>query len=118
MNIRLNFDPTISDSDAIIDLNNLIKSETNITSELVKKEILDSKGDLSVAIDIISLLLTSVSTFITVLEYWNNKYPKYSLTVKVGEATFNKENLSKQEFEDEIKKAREDSSAEILVTKK
>lgn len=109
--------PTSLDSEAINNLNDLIKSETSIPTELRKREIAGSKGHLTIAIEIITLMLTSISTLITVLEFWNNKHPEYSLKLKVGDTIFTKDNLSKEDFENELKLAREVIDAEILIEK-
>lgn len=120
MEIKFNFNATHEDSNALSELNDLIRKQGRIETKTQVKKGEGEKADAMLVIEIVSLVLTGVSTLITVLDYWNSKHPKYSITLKIGEDTFVKENMSQEEFEKAIlaKQENPDSNAKILIGNK
>lgn len=90
---------TAEDSIAIVSLAETINDETPIVAQ-TSMEVKDgTKGDLTFAIGIVTLGLTAISSLIAVLDYWRSRYPKYSISLKIGNTTYKKEGMDKKEFE-------------------
>jgi hypothetical protein len=94
----------IDDSSALDFLKEKLNDEYIKTKEN-KVHHLKSKGDITISIELVALALSAIGTFISVLDYWKNQYSKYSISIKIGKHTFNRENLSRKEFEKELQKA-------------
>ena len=56
-----------------------------------------SKTDLTLAISIVGLALSSVSTLVSVLSFWQSTRPQYRVTIKRGDATYQVSNLDREQ---------------------
>jgi len=105
--MKINFTSTVSEKDSrsLQELNQLIKNEADLETNSTMMKIEGAKADALIALEIISISLTAISTLITVLDYWKSKNPKYSITYNVNGNSFTQENISKIEFEKEMQKS-------------
>lgn len=98
--------PSEEDSLALIRLKELIIDNSALKVEVESEKIEGAKGDLATTLEIIGVVFTGISTIIDVLEFWQSQNPKYSITMKVGDTTFSKEDISKKEFEKDFNEAK------------
>ncbi len=81
--IKLEGDVTAEDSFEFKELANLIEKECDLSLEIEKTEPQPGvrDGGLAIAIAIASLAVATLQTLISVVQYWQSKRPKYSLSV-------------------------------------
>jgi len=109
--------PTVEDSLALTRFKELVVENTSLSILEEKEEAKGVKADLVSAIDILNLTLSTISTFITVIDFWQSQYPKYSIKIDIEGNTYTKENMSKGEFEEALKKALEKQEQVTLKIK-
>ncbi len=73
------------------------------------REVPNSKGNLTVGIEIASLALNMGTVIVAILSYWKSQFPKYSVSVKIGDFQSEIENIDKATFEEYLKEAKEKS---------
>jgi hypothetical protein len=107
------------DLDMMRDLNDLASELQNadLSVETASAEVPGVKdGGLTIAIALTGLVLSSISTLVTVLSYWNSKKPKYAVTLKSQGTTFNLTSLDKNEIRNVVQKIKAgDSPGDIVV---
>jgi len=109
--------PTVEDSLALNRFKELVVENTSLSILEEKEEAKGVKADLVSAIDILNLTLSTISTLITVIDFWQSQYPKYSIKIDIEGNTYTKENMSKGEFEEALKKALEKQEQVTLKIK-
>ena len=109
--------PTVEDSLALTRFKELVVENTSLSILEEKEEAKGAKADLVSAIDILNLTLSTISTLITVIDFWQSQYPKYSIKIDIEGNTYTKENMSKGEFEETLKKALEKQEQVTLKIK-
>jgi len=109
--------PTVEDSLALTRFKELVVENTSLSILEEKEEAKGVKADLVSAIDILNLTLSTISTLITVIDFWQSQYPKYSIKIDIEGNTYTKENMSKGEFEEALKKALEKQEQVTLKIK-
>lgn len=97
--------PNQEDSLALIRLQELISDNSTLKVKVESEKIEGAKGDLATTLEIIGVVFTGISTLLDIIEFWQSQYPKYSVTMKLGDNTFSKENISKKEFENDFTEA-------------
>ncbi len=69
-------------------------------------------GGLTIGISLASLALSGISTLVGALAYWKSTRPKYSVTIKQGDTTFQVTNLDQAEILDVTEKLTKGSAAQ------
>jgi hypothetical protein len=84
----------------------LIKHECCLELKIERSEIQEGVKDdgLAIGIAIASLGVAAIQSLVAVLQYWESKNPKYSLSIRMRNETFLIENLSKEEFKRKLRK--------------
>jgi hypothetical protein len=104
--ISFSIAPTQEDSLALIRLQELISGNSTLKVNVESEKIEGAKGDLANTLEVIGVVFTGISTLIDIIEFWQSQYPKYSVTMKLGDDTFSKEDISKEEFEKDLIEAK------------
>jgi hypothetical protein len=72
-------------------------------------------GGLTTAISVATLGLSAISTMITALSYWNSTRPKYKISVKSEDVSYELSNLSKAELRTVINSLKESTSNSAII---
>jgi hypothetical protein len=83
----------------LTDLNGLAEdlAEAELRPVTARARLPGAKADLALAISIAGLALSTVSTVISVLSFWQSKQAQYSVTIKQGDVTYQVSNLGRDE---------------------
>ncbi len=106
--IKFQGDITEDDSYHFKELADLIREECDFSVKVEKEEDQPGvrDGGLAIGIAIASLTLAAIQTLISVLQYWESKQPKYSLSMtfrsSAHQETLLIESLSAQEIQEVI----------------
>lgn len=102
MDANITFDGPISSSDSLqlTELANLVERDSNAMVKLqeIPADRGSKDGGIAIAIAVIGLGVSAISTFISILTYWQSKHEKYSLSVTRGNVTFTADNLSQEQL--------------------
>jgi hypothetical protein len=84
----------------LVDLSRLSSElvEAGLRIESSRTKMPGSKADLTLAISIAGLALSSISTLISVLTFWRSGQPHYTVTLKQGDTTYQVNNLGRDEL--------------------
>lgn len=111
--------PSQEDSLALIRLEGLIIRNSSLKVEIGNTRIEGAKGDLATSLGIIGVTLSGISTLIDIIEFWQTQYPKYTVTMKLGDNVFTKENISKEEFEKDFNETKnKQEKVQIIISPK
>lgn len=88
------------DSGQLADLSRLASDlvEAGLHINSSRARLPGSKADLTLAISIAGLALSGISTLIGALSFWRSAQPHYSVTVKHGNATYQVNNLDRDQL--------------------
>lgn len=122
MNISIKFDGKITEDDSF-QLNQLaeqIEQECLVSVQVEKdKPQPGVKSDgFSIGL-VISLGLSTVSTFIALLAYWQSRHPRYSVSLTQGDVTFKIDNIPPDKLQNAISKlkAQDTSHTEVVISR-
>lgn len=125
MNIQIEFTGAISEEDSyqINHLSTMIVKECYARVALIREP--QQQGErnegLVVGIAIANLALTSISTLIGILAFWQSSQPKYSVSITKGNTTYQVDNISERKLDEIIDKLNaqaEVSETQILIAHK
>lgn len=99
-----------ADPALLADLSRLLSDlvEAGLRTNSSRARLPGSKADLTLAISIVGLALSSVSTLISALSFWRVAHPHYSVTIKQAGATYQVNNVDRnqvREIAERISKA-------------
>ena len=89
-----------ADSRLLSDLDGLCADlvEAGLEVEASRVRLPGVKADLPLAISIVNLGLSVVSTLVAVLAFWQSKSESYKVTIKQGGATYEVNNLNREQM--------------------
>ncbi|MBD3886069.1 hypothetical protein NDI52_17755 [Leptolyngbya sp. PL-A3] len=96
------------DSYALSDLAILLEQECDALVEQERQSVEGGvkDGGLVIALTVVGLALSAISTLVSVLSYWESKQKaeqvKYSVSIVIGNKTFTLENLKPEQVESEL----------------
>lgn len=109
MDAYIKFENNVLEEDSynLQQLANLIEEECDLSVNIEKADAQPGvrDGGLAIGLAIASLALTAIQTLISVLQYWESKQPKYSLSVTFHSPTNKKTLLLESSSEKEIQAA-------------
>ncbi|MGD1908222.1 MAG: hypothetical protein ACFB0C_19835 [Leptolyngbyaceae cyanobacterium] len=122
--IRLLGNATAEDSFALSELSNLLEDECDTSIEQEHQESQDGvkDGGLVIALTIVGLAMTAVSTVVSVLSYWESRQKekeiKYSVAIVVGNKTITIDNIQPSYIEAELAALKpEEQNIEVQVSR-
>lgn len=118
MNLNIAFEcgTTEEDSYQLESLATLIKDECCLELKIERAESAQGvrDGGLDMGIAIVSLGLAAIQTLVSVLQYWEAKNPKYSLSIRMGNEVLLVENLPMDKFKRELRRIQMELPASII----
>ncbi len=95
--IQINFRGEDNFSEPIRMLAEILSEADFSVDEINKGAEKATRGDIITGIAIASLAVSAINTFISVLSYWHESHPKFTLTVESNGVKVTAENLSTEE---------------------
>jgi len=93
-----------------------ILADEDISSEPNKVSLPGVKdGGLTAAISVATLGLSAISTLISALSYWSSTRPKYKISVKSGDVSYELTNLNKAELRNVINGLKENATNSAVI---
>lgn len=118
MKIYFAENPTVEDSLFLAELSEELR-EAHLEVQEQTVTVKGAKGDLVITLQLITALMVTINTAITVVKFVLDGKPKYSMVLKIGNKTFSAENIPKEQYEEELKKAELNADEiEIKIEKK
>jgi len=124
MKINISFDAKMCENDSqnLIELANLVENDCDINVQLEKdlkaKGVKD--GGLTIGLTILGLSISAIGTLISVLSYWKNKNPKYSLSITHNNCSFSISEMDSNQLEKlilDMKQSKIESDYIVTVSK-
>lgn len=120
MDAYIRFQKNINDEDSLnlTQLAELIADQCDLSVEITKRVEPGKKGGLAIGLAIASLALAAIQTFISVLQFWQSKQPKYSVSItfdnSITKRTFAIKESSLKDIQAVVSQLQADSSINCI----